>query len=285
MRFRSVPSAQACDGCSSRHVQAIPAVQGIIVALNIRINPADVSFMVENSGASLILVDKQFIDLVRDITVTPIVVCDDSGLASDPYEQLLLEGAAYDRDHGRKGWSGLEFQKDENATFAISYTSGTTSRPKGVETSYRGTYLAGVANGLESGLTADSVYLWILPMFHCLGWCYPFACTMAMATQVCLRAVGDYTEVWKGLLERGVTHYCGAPTVQLAIATHKMARTPPQKVRTTVAGAAPTSTLIKQIESHGIRIDHIYGLTETVSYRAHVQVNFADSSNLCSLDP
>ena len=104
-----------------------------------------------------------------------------------------------------------------------------------------------------------------------------------MATQICLRGVGDYSEVWKGLLERGVTHYCGAPTVyverayhcmwtltpylhsQLAIATHPMARTPPQKVRTTVAGAAPTATLIKNIESLGIQIDHIYGMTETVS--------------------
>lgn len=63
-------------------------------------------------------------------------------------------------------------------------TSGTTSRPKGVETTYRGTYLAAVANAVESGLGRDSVYLWILPMFHCLGWCFPYACTMIMCTQV-----------------------------------------------------------------------------------------------------
>lgn len=86
---------------------------------------------------------------------------------------------------------------------------------------------------MESGLTFESVYLWILPkvlaslpilyrdalnqfllhQFHCLGWCYPYANTLAMSTQVCLRSVGDYSEVWNGLLERGVTHYCGAPTV------------------------------------------------------------------------
>lgn len=221
--------------------------------------------MVENSGARLILVDSQFKNLVEDVKGPSIVICNDSGRSDDAYERLLLQGDAYDRDHGRKGWSGLEFQKDENETFAISYTSGTTSRPKGVETSYRGSYLAGVANAVESGLNADSVYLWILPMFHCLGWCYPYAITMSMCTQLCLRQVGDYSEVWRGLLERGVTHYCGAPTVQLAIATHAMARTPPQKVRTTVAGAAPTATLIQKVESLGIRIDHIYGLTETVS--------------------
>ncbi|KAM0793453.1 hypothetical protein ACM66B_000896 [Microbotryomycetes sp. NB124-2] len=256
-------------------LQAIPAVQGVIVAVNTRLNPSDVEYIVQDSGAKLVLVDGQFESLVKNVRV-PVIVCQDSGQPQDPYEQLLQRGAEHDRKLGAHGWSGLEMQRDELATFAISYTSGTTSRPKGVETTYRGTYLAGVANAIESGMNSTSVYLWILPMFHCLGWCYPWSNTMSMSTQLCLRQVGDYNEVWKSFLERGVTHYCGAPTVQLSIATHKMARTPPQLVKTTVAGAAPTATLIKQIEQLGFEITHVYGLTET--YGPMTQGYFLDPS-------
>lgn len=111
-------------------LQAIPALQAIIVAVNTRLQPADVAYLIEDSTPALILVDAQFKDLVQG-SVVPVVRCDDSGRADDPYEQLLRQGAAYDREHGSLGWSGLEFQKDELATFAISYTSGTTSKPKG----------------------------------------------------------------------------------------------------------------------------------------------------------
>lgn len=148
-----------------------------------RLTEKEVTYLLDNSGASLVLVDTEFVNLVASSTV-PVVSCDDSGLASDPYEQFLLEGAEFDRRHGDLGWGGLEFQKDELATFAISCTflsslaraarfgadacvadtSGTTSRPKGVESSYRGTYLAAIANAVESGLGAKSSYLWILPM-------------------------------------------------------------------------------------------------------------------------
>lgn len=82
----------------------------------------------------------------------------------DEYEAFLDEGRKYDQQSGGLGWSGLEFESDELATFSLCYTSGTTSKPKGVESSYRGTYLAGIANAVESGLNHASKYLWILPM-------------------------------------------------------------------------------------------------------------------------
>jgi long-subunit acyl-CoA synthetase (AMP-forming) len=115
-------------------LQAIPAVQAVVVTVNTRLLPTDVAYLIEDSRPTLILVDAQFEELVKG-TAVPVVRCDDSGRADDPYERLLAEGTAYDRDHGSRGWSGLEFQKDELATFAISYTSGTTSRPKGAPSS------------------------------------------------------------------------------------------------------------------------------------------------------
>ncbi|GAA5919156.1 hypothetical protein JCM1841_002476 [Sporobolomyces salmonicolor] len=247
-------------------LQAIPAAQGIIVAINTRLSPGEVAYLLENSGAKLVLVDKELVRLLppeEQRKGVQVVVCSDTGGEEDEYERFLTEGQRYDRELGGKGWAGLEFEKDENATFAISYTSGTTSRPKGVLTSYRSTYLAAMANAVESRLSDNSRYLWTLPMFHCVGWCFPYACTMSMATQVCLRAI-DYSEIWQGLLERGVTHYSAAPTVQISIVAHPMARKPPQPVRTTIAGAAPTATLIQSLEEMGIDVVHVWGMTETL---------------------
>lgn len=124
--------------------------------------PVEVDYLLENSGASLVFVDHEFANLVVGAKV-PVIVSQDSGRSDCAYEQFLEMGAAYDRKTGGLGWEGLEFQPDETATFAISYTSGTTSRPKGVETSFRGTYLAAIANAVESGIGSESKYLWILP--------------------------------------------------------------------------------------------------------------------------
>ncbi|KAL8277498.1 hypothetical protein RQP46_010128 [Phenoliferia psychrophenolica] len=259
-------------------LQAIPAVRAIAVPINIRLTASETAYLLFNSGASLVLVDEEFLSLVESATV-PVVVCKDTYTRDDPYEVFLGTGQVEDERTGSKGWEGepLRMGGEENDTFAISYTSGTTSRPKGVETSYRGTYLAAVANAVESGLTKNSVYLWILPMFHCVGWCFPYACTMAMCTQVCLRGVGNYDEVWKGFTERGVTHYSGAPTVQLSIASHLNARKLQQVVSTTVAGAAPTATLIAQLEGLNIDVCHVYGLTET--YGPITRTYFSDKAD------
>ncbi|GAA6058741.1 hypothetical protein JCM10212_003429 [Sporobolomyces blumeae] len=250
-------------------LQAVAAAKMIIVTVNTRLSPSDVEYIIDNSGSRLLLVDHELVKLLpTDLEQkgVQVVVCRDTGASDDEYEQLLTEGREYDRKHGAKEWSGLEFQADENATFAISYTSGTTSRPKGVETTYRSTYLAAVANAHESRLDDQTRFLWTLPMFHCCGWTYPYATVLAMCTSVCLRAVGDYTDVWKGLLEpnQGITHYCAAPTVQLSIVSHPMARKLDRPVRTVIAGAAPSATLIKSLEDLGITCVHVWGMTETL---------------------
>ncbi|GAA6022650.1 hypothetical protein JCM11491_001152 [Sporobolomyces phaffii] len=246
-------------------LQAAAAAQMIIVPINTRLSAVDVDYIIANSGSRLVLVDSELAHLLPadlDRRRVQVVVCRDT--ADDEYEALLREGQAYDRRHGNREWSGLPFVEDENSTFAISYTSGTTSRPKGVETSYRSTYLAAVANAHEARLDDRSRFLWTLPMFHCCGWCFPYATTLAMCTSVCLRGVGDYSEVWRGLQERSVTHYCAAPTVQLSIANHAMARPLGRPVRTVIAGSAPTATLIKALERLDLTVVHVWGMTETL---------------------
>src|SRR3546814_11929772 len=95
---------------------------------------------------------------------------------------------------------------------ALNYTSGTTGNPKGVVYHHRGAYLNALSNALTFGLNARSVYLWTLPMFHCNGWCYPWAVTAVGGTHVCLRKI-DPALVFRLIRDHGVTHMCGAPVV------------------------------------------------------------------------
>ncbi|KAH6917238.1 AMP-dependent synthetase and ligase [Coprinopsis sp. MPI-PUGE-AT-0042] len=236
------------------------AARGILVPVNTRLKPHEVQYILEHSGARIILVDHEYTNLIGP-TETKVIVSHDTGRAGDPYEEFLTEGRIFS---GERAWQGLDTEADENASAILCYTSGTTGRPKGVITTLRGSYLAAVANAFEGRITKDSTYLWILPMFHAAGWTYPWANVFAIATQITLRTV-NYTHIWNHLLHSGVTHYCGAPTVQIGIVNDPLARPLPSSrpVTAIVAGAAPTAHLIAELEKKGIHPVHVYGLTYT----------------------
>jgi fatty-acyl-CoA synthase len=123
-------------------------------------------------------------------------------------------------------------------------------------------YLNALAEVIETGLTSSSVYLWTLPMFHCNGWCFTWAVTAVGGTHVCLRKV-DPDLIWDLFETEGVTHYNGAPTVQIFLVNHPRAHRLAQQVTVTVAGAPPSPTLLGQLKELNIRPIHVYGLTET----------------------
>ncbi|KAF7320258.1 putative acyl-activating enzyme 1, peroxisomal [Mycena kentingensis (nom. inval.)] len=233
------------------------AAQAILCMINTRLKPSEVAYILEHSGSSIILVDHEYTHLVPRDTKVPVIICNDTGRLGDPYEDFLATGRAFSQE---KGWGGLEYCADENAGVMLCYTSGTTGRPKGVLTTLRGSYLAAVANAYESKIYGDSTYLWILPMFHAAGWTFPWANTFACATQITMRAV-DYPQIWKHFLHSRVTHYCGAPTVQIGIVNDPAARPLKRKINAIIAGAAPTASLIGSLESIGIQPIHVYGLT------------------------
>jgi fatty-acyl-CoA synthase len=241
----------------------VPLAGGILVAINTRLASDEIAYILNHSGAKALIVDTELAQLVAPVrnqleSVEAIITVDDlaigSPLASVDYEQFLESGSAVPID-----WP-LE---DEDEVITIDYTSGTTGRPKGVMYTHRGAYLNSLGELLETKMTSDSVYLWTLPMFHCNGWCYPWAVTAIGGTHVCLRKF-DAGMAWDLIRNAGVTHLCGAPTVLITLANHPDARSGPlpRKLIVSTAAAPPSPQIIAQMEELGAEIIHVYGLTE-----------------------
>jgi fatty-acyl-CoA synthase len=191
---------------------AVPASGAALVAINTRLARDEVAYILEHSGAKLLFVDHELEPLVAGTSV-PTIRIDDTGAVDDPYEAFLAGGSP-----------GL-FERalsDEEATISINYTSGTTGRPKGVMYTHRGAYLNALMEALESQVRPDSVQLWVVPMFHCNGWCFTWAVTAVGGRHVCLRKV-DPGSIWELIDREGITHYNAAPTVHLGVVTHPAA--------------------------------------------------------------
>ncbi len=234
---------------------AVPAAGGILVAVNTRLNSPEIDYILKHSGAKFLFVDAELAPLVGPLNLEgmQVVRIDDSGSPEDPYEAFLAAGSPDPVEN---------WLEDEEETISINYTSGTTGNPKGVMYTYRGAYLNALAEVIETGLTSNSVYLWTLPMFHCNGWCFTWAVTAVGGTHVCLRKV-EPGLIWELFESEGVTHYNGAPTVQIFLVNHPQAHRLDRQVTVTVAGAPPSPTLLGQLKELNIRPIHVYGLTET----------------------
>jgi fatty-acyl-CoA synthase len=244
----------------------VPAAGAVLVAINTRLSTDEIGYILGHSGASVLLVDAELEPVVAplDLSGLTVVRVDDTGGADDPYERLLASGSPDRSD------SGLV---DEEEPISINYTSGTTGRPKGVVYTHRGAYLNALGEVIETGMGFDTVYLWTLPMFHCNGWCFPWAVTAVAGTHVCLRRI-DPELIWRLLRDEGVTHYNGAPTVQIALVNHPSAGPLERQVTVCVAGAPPSPTLLGQMRALNLRPIHLYGLTE--SYGPHTLCEWRD---------
>jgi fatty-acyl-CoA synthase len=243
---------------------AVPLAGAVLVAINTRLSTEEVRYILDHSGAKLLVVDAALHPTVAPLsrelkTVEEIVTVVDPAGPGDGtgsgvnYADLLARGTDEPLP-----WA----VEDETACISINYTSGTTGKPKGVQYSHRGAYLNSFGEVVHSGHTFDSVYLWTLPMFHCNGWCTPWGVTAIGGTHVCLREVrGDV--IWKLIKEHRVTHLNGAPTVVTTIMRAPEAVPLDYPLVVTTAGAPPSPTTILQMERMGFRIVHVYGLTET----------------------
>jgi len=214
----------------------IGAAGAVNVAINYRLKTEDIGYIFEHADVDGILVDAEFEHLLEGFRArfprVVVVVDADAGEGEGEYEAVVREGLRYDEETGGKGWAGLETEvkgeEGEEGLIALAYTSGTTARPKGVEYTHRGAYLAAMANVIESGLnthisTADRChYLWTLPMFHAMGWTFPWAVTAVRGTHYTLRKI-DYPEIWRLLKTEAISHYNSAPTVTTLLCANQNA--------------------------------------------------------------
>lgn len=223
----------------------------VLVPINFRLSRDEVAYIVEQSGAKVLLVDPELADSLSTVSCARTFVL---GAASD--EEL------YRFDVEPRTWT-----PDEGATATINYTSGTTARPKGVQITHRNSWINAATFALHVTASDRDVYLHTLPMFHANGWGMPFAMTGVGARHVVLRKV-DGAEILRRVDEHGVTVMCASPTVVntvLAAAREWTGEIPGRgRVRIIVAGAPPPTKTIAQVESMlGWEFIQIYGLTET----------------------
>jgi fatty-acyl-CoA synthase len=244
----------------------VPMLGAVLCPINFRLDAGSVAFILRHSATKVLLADREFSPVIKPALAAldrkPVVIDIDDPLAvggellgATDYEAFIATAdPAFP----------VRLPDDEWQAISLNYTSGTTGNPKGVVLHHRGAYLNACANALSFGLSPRSVYLWTLPMFHCDGWTYTWAVTLAGAVHVCLRRV-EPALVFQTIAEQGVTHMCGAPVVlsMLIHAPESARHTFPQTVQIATGGAAPPSAVIARMEAMGFAVTHLYGLTES----------------------
>jgi fatty-acyl-CoA synthase len=241
---------------------AIPQLGAVIVPINYRLSAEDFVFVVTHSGAKVLCVHGDYLDAVDGVRarmpeVRHFVALEGEKPGWLSYEALIAQSS------GPPAFQDIA----ESDLLSINYTSGTTSRPKGVMITHRNAWMNSVGALAHWPMTPADRYLWTLPMFHANGWTFVWTVTAAGATHVCLRAV-DAVAVYESVRRERVTHLCAAPTVLISIANgpeDKRRQLPP--VRVITAGAPPAAATIERMESElGWEVLQVYGLTETAPF-------------------
>ena len=239
---------------------AVPQIGAVVVPINYRLVADDFAYIINHSGARIVCAHSEYLDAVDGIR------------AQLPRVEkfVALEGA-------REGWLDYEAMLSaappdfapaalaETDLLSINYTSGTTSRPKGVMITHRNAWINVVGTLAHWPVNPSDRYLWTLPMFHANGWTFVWRVTARGATHVCLRRV-EPRGIYDLIAREHITTFCAAPTVLIAIANapEELRRNAPRGIRFLTAGAPPAAATIERIESElGWNLTHVYGLTET----------------------
>jgi fatty-acyl-CoA synthase len=243
---------------------AVPQIGAVLVPVNYRLTADDFVYLINHSGSKIVCAHSDYLDAIAGIR----------SQLSTVEALVALEGVG---DEARQGWLGYEkllseapanfIQPDirETDLLTINYTSGTTSKPKGVMITHRNAYMNVVGTLIHHAMSLADRYLWTLPMFHANGWTFVWTVTAAGATHICLRKV-EPVGIFEKIKQESVSMLCAAPTVLISIANGPLALTREARrgVRILTAGAPPAAATIERIEGElGWVITQAYGLTET----------------------
>lgn len=239
---------------------AVPLAGGVLLAINIRLSPQEIVYILQHSESKILFIDTEFaaalkpvLNELKDLKI--VNICD--------VQPKVFDAPDYDEFISVEPEDFYYGVDDELTPITLNYTSGTTGKPKGVLYSHRGAYLAALGEALEFQCNSATNYLWTLPMFHCNGWCFPWAITAVGGTHVCLRKVVP-EDIYQAIENHEVTHLCAAPVVLISMANYRGIDEVQMKKHLNImtAGAPPSPTIIKNMEAVGCTVTQTYGLTE-----------------------
>ena len=250
---------------------SIPMVGAVINAINTRLDPNTISYILDHSDAKVLIVDRQFHEVINYALKNVknkihIIDIDDKDIDSSSFKKIGEYEYESFLETGDENYS-WKMPKDEWQAISLGYTSGTTGNPKGVVYHHRGAYLMATGSSVAWNMPNKLNFLYIVPMFHCNGWCYPWTMAMLNARIICLRAI-DVKKIFELIDRYDVTHFGGAPIVlnMIANAPKEDQKKLKKKVNVLTAGAPPPSIIFEKMNNLGFDVMHVYGLTETYGH-------------------